>query len=74
MVHLFIHTTPSPRTGRWLLIGEHIVRDIRALCDSRRTSRGYTQKLELGAGFYGPSSDPFKLRLTARMSDELVRA
>ena len=47
-------------TGRWLLTGGHIVRDAHLLCDLRGKCRGFAYRLELGAGFYEPSSGPSK--------------
>ena len=43
-------------TGKWLLTGGHIVRDV-VCCSSLCWKRwDFTQKLKLGAGFHEPSS------------------
>ena len=53
-------------TGRWLLTGEHIVRD--AVCCSKLCWKysDFTRKLKLGAGSYVPSSGLLASATSAR--------
>ena len=55
-IFLFTNLHKQSETGRWLLTGGHIVRDVIRCSNLNRKYGHFTQKLKLGAGFYQPSS------------------
>ena len=45
-IYIYIYTHTS-ETGRWLLIEEHIIRDIHSLCNLCWRYRGFAHELKL---------------------------